>query len=74
MGKTKDDITGEELGEKLLHAVREMKAGYAARTTEYADAAVEDFQRTIYFYRKVDVTRCVDNVETGIFPKTADCR
>lgn len=34
MGKTKDDITGEELGEKLLHAVREMKAGYAARTSE----------------------------------------
>jgi len=34
MGKTKDDITGEDLGEKLLHAVREMKAGYATRTTE----------------------------------------
>lgn len=34
MGKTKDDIRGEELGEKLLHAVREMKAGDAARTTE----------------------------------------
>jgi len=34
MTKEKDDLTGEELGKKLLHAVREMKAGYAARTTE----------------------------------------
>ncbi|MAO58202.1 helix-turn-helix domain-containing protein [Alcanivorax sp. 521-1] len=34
MGKGKNDITGDELGEKLLHAVREMKAGYAARVTE----------------------------------------
>lgn len=34
MGKVKDDVTDEELGEKLLQAVREMKAGYVARTTE----------------------------------------
>ena len=32
MGKTKDDITDEELGEKLLHAVREMKAGSVSYT------------------------------------------
>ena len=31
---TKDDVmTGEELGNKLLQAVREMKAGQVARVT-----------------------------------------
>lgn len=28
-------MTGEELGEKLLQSVREMKAGKAARATPY---------------------------------------
>lgn len=31
-----DEMTGEELGEKLLQSVREMKAGKAARATQVA--------------------------------------
>lgn len=35
MGKsTKNSMTGEELGQKLLSSVREMKAGKAARATQ----------------------------------------
>jgi putative transcriptional regulator len=32
--KTTQAITGDELGQKLLQSVREMKAGKAARTTQ----------------------------------------
>lgn len=32
--KSKDTMTGEELGKMLLQSVREMKAGKAARTTD----------------------------------------
>jgi putative transcriptional regulator len=32
--QTSQSITGEELGQKLLQSIREMKAGKAARTTQ----------------------------------------
>mgnify|MGYP001262194460 CR=1 FL=1 len=36
ISKTTPAMTGEELGQKLLQSVREMKAGKAARTTQVA--------------------------------------
>ena len=36
MSKQTNQMTGEELGNKLLKSVREMKAGNAARTTQIA--------------------------------------
>ena len=36
ISKTTRAMTGEELGQKLLQSIREMKAGKAARTTQVA--------------------------------------
>jgi hypothetical protein len=44
----------------------------AAGTTEYADTAVEYFQRTIHFYGEVNVAGGVDDVEAVAFPEAAD--
>ena len=42
---------------------------YAARTTEYADAAIENLQRTINFDSEVNVAGSIDDVESVVFPK-----
>lgn len=46
-GKIVDDASGEEIGRKLLRAVREMKSGQAARVTDVqANEVAEARHRT----------------------------
>jgi len=40
--KSKDELEGEEVGQRLLKSVREMKAGQAARVTKVASNEVAD--------------------------------
>ncbi len=43
----------------------------AAGTAEYADTAVEDFERTVNFDGEVNVARSVDDVELVVFPEAS---
>ena len=41
---------------------------YAAFGAEYGDGTVQYTQGSLYLYGKVHVTRCIDNVDSSVFP------
>ena len=71
MSKSKMEMSGEELGNKLLQSVREMKAGKAARTTriepnEVASARLKTGLSQIQFAKALQISaRTLQEWEQG---------
>ena len=53
MSEKVEALTAEELGNKLLNSVKEMKAGKAARTTQIAFDEVEKYKNVTLQLNKV---------------------